>query len=126
MIETLMIRVVVNMDIGDMEESFKCKKIAKKSVITSPEGTWDDEDDNFTTYTHGKLVVPKCKITKMDYKVKFFYVWYLKACALDIEFLRAKVLKELFDCDPFDLHVLFEDIHTLYHFQRLDTTLITI
>jgi hypothetical protein len=64
-----------------MKESFKCKKIVKKSVITSAEGTWDDEDDDFTTYTHGKLLVPKCMIAKMDYKVKFFHRWYLKAYA---------------------------------------------
>jgi hypothetical protein len=61
----------------------------------------------------------------MDYKDKFFQGWYLKACALGIEFLRAKVPKELFNCDPFDLHVPFDDIHTLYCFQRLDATLIT-
>jgi hypothetical protein len=35
-----------------MKESFKCKEIAKKSVIASPQGTWDDQDDDFTTYTH--------------------------------------------------------------------------
>jgi hypothetical protein len=62
----------------------------------------------------------------MDYKEKLFHGWYTKACDLDIEFLRAKVPKELFNCDPFVLHVSFEDIHALYHFQRLDTTLITI
>jgi hypothetical protein len=95
-------------------------------VITSPEGTWDDEDDDFTTYTHGKPLVPKCKIAKMDYKVKFFHGWYLKACSLGIEFLRAKVPKELFNYDLFVLHVPFEDIHAPYHFQRLDATLITI
>jgi hypothetical protein len=108
-----------------MKESFKCKEIAKKSVIASPQGIWDDQDDDFTTYTHGKQLVPKCKIAKMDYKDKFFQGWYLKACALGIEFLRAKVPKELFNCDPFDLHVPFDDIHTLYCFQRLDATLIT-
>jgi hypothetical protein len=72
-----------------------------------------------------KQLIPKCKIAKMDYKDKFFQGWYLKACALGIEFLRAKVPKELFNCDPFDLHVPFDDIHTLYCFQRLDATLIT-
>jgi hypothetical protein len=53
-------------------------------------------------------------------------VVYLKAGALGIEFLIAKVPKELFHYDPFDLHALFEDIRNLYHFQRLDSTLITI
>jgi hypothetical protein len=62
----------------------------------------------------------------MDYKVKFFHGWYLKACSLGIEFLRAKVPKELFNYDLFVLHVPFEDIHAPYHFQRLDATLITI
>jgi hypothetical protein len=57
------------MYIGGMKESFKCKEIAKKNVITSPEGTRDDDDDDdFTTYTHGKPLVP-CKITKMDYSI---------------------------------------------------------
>jgi hypothetical protein len=95
-------------------------------VITSPEGTWDDEDDDFTTYTHVKPLVPKCKIPKMDYKVTFFHGWYLKECALDIEFLKAKPPNKHFNCDPFDLHVSFEDIHNSYSFQRLDATLITI
>jgi hypothetical protein len=109
-----------------MKESFKCKEIMKKSVITSPEGTWDDEDDDLTTYAHGEPLIPKCKITKMNYKVKFFHRWYLKACAFGIELLIATVSKELFNGDPFLLHVSLEDIHTLYRFQRLDTTLITI
>jgi hypothetical protein len=93
MIEILVIWVVVNTYIVGMKESFKCKKIVKKSVITSPEGTWDDEDDDFTIDTHGKPLVPKCKISEMDYKVKFFHGWYLQACVVGIEFLRAKVPK---------------------------------
>jgi hypothetical protein len=74
-----MIWAIVNMYMDGMKDSLKFKEIVKKSVITSPEGTWDDEDDDFTTYTHGKPLVPKCKLAKMDYKVKFFHGWYLKA-----------------------------------------------
>jgi hypothetical protein len=63
------------MYISAMEESLNGKEILKKTVITSPARTWDDEDDDFTRYTHGKLVVPKCKISKMDSMVKFFQGW---------------------------------------------------
>jgi hypothetical protein len=59
MIKKLMIWAIVNMYMDGMKDSFKFKEIVKKSVITSPEGTWDDEDDDFTTYTHGKPLVPK-------------------------------------------------------------------
>jgi hypothetical protein len=77
-----------------MKESFSCKEqvvVAKKKVVLQPEGTWDYEDDDFTTYTHGKPLLLKCKIARRDFWVKSFHGWYLKACALGIEFIQAKV-----------------------------------
>jgi hypothetical protein len=78
--------------------------------------TLDYEDDDFTTYAHGKPLLPKCKIGERDFLVKTFDGWYLKACALGIEFIQAKVPRELFNCGPFDLYVSFEDMHSLCHF----------
>jgi hypothetical protein len=77
---------------GGMKESFSCKEqvvVVKKKVVLQPEGTWDYEDGNFTTYTHGKPLLPKCKITERVFLVKSFQGWYLKACALGIEFIQA-------------------------------------
>jgi hypothetical protein len=53
------------MYIGGKKESFKCKEIVKKNVITSPEGTWDDEDDDFTTYTHGSHLYQNVRSQKL-------------------------------------------------------------
>jgi hypothetical protein len=71
-----MIWVVVNTYIGGMKQSFKCKEIVKKSVITSPEVTWDDENDDFTIYTHGKPLVPARRhlLYQSNYKIQVICV----------------------------------------------------
>jgi hypothetical protein len=79
--------------------------VAKKKVVLQREGTWDYEDDDFITYTHGKPLLPKCKIAERDFWVKIFQGWYMKAHALAIEFIQAKVPRELFNSDPFNLHM---------------------
>jgi hypothetical protein len=58
--------------------------------------------------------------------VRAFHGWYMKACSRGIQFIQAKVPQKHFNCDPYNLPMLFEDIHTLYRFKRMTTTLITI
>jgi hypothetical protein len=38
--------------------------------------------------------------------------------------MHAKIHGEHFNCSPFDLYVPFEDIHALYHIDRMDDTMI--
>jgi hypothetical protein len=114
-----------------IKESFTSKKtkvanneaMVKNGVL---EGSWDYEYNDFPNYSHGMTLLPRHKITESDWILGSFHGWYMKACSRGIQFIQDKVPREHFNCEPFDLHVSFEDMHALYHFDRMDATMLTI
>jgi hypothetical protein len=51
--------------------------------------------------------------------------WYYLACAYRLNFIEAKILGDIFNTSSFELNVELAKLHTIYHLQMLDITMMT-
>jgi hypothetical protein len=54
-----------------------------------------------------------------------FHEWYYLACVYGLNFVEAKI-RDIFNTLDFDLNVELTELHTVYHLQMLDITMMTI
>jgi hypothetical protein len=52
--------------------------------------------------------------------------WYYIACVYGLTFIEAKIARNIFNTTGFDLNVKLAELHTIYHLQMLDITMMTI
>jgi hypothetical protein len=55
-----------------------------------------------------------------------FHEWCYLACFYGLNFVEAKIPRDIFKTLDFDLNVELAELHTIYHFQMLDITMITV
>jgi hypothetical protein len=55
-----------------------------------------------------------------------FHKWYFLACIYGLSFVEAKIPRDIFNTLDFDLNVKLVELHTIYHLQMLDITMMTI
>ena len=90
------------------------------------EGGWDLTQDNFEDYCHGMPFVPNSILKTLPWIFQKFQSWYFEACSKGIPYIQGKLPGELFGQPSCDINVSFEDIHALYHLDRMDATLIAV
>jgi hypothetical protein len=52
--------------------------------------------------------------------------WYDLACVYGLSFIEAKIPGDIFNNSSFDLNVELAKLHTIYHLQMLDITMMTV
>jgi hypothetical protein len=52
--------------------------------------------------------------------------WYYHACVYGLNFVEAKIPRDIFNTLDFDLNVELAKLHTIYHLQMLDITMMTV
>jgi hypothetical protein len=52
--------------------------------------------------------------------------WYYLACVYGLNFIEAKIPGDIFNTSSFELNVKLAELHTIYHTQILDITMMTI
>jgi hypothetical protein len=55
-----------------------------------------------------------------------FHEWYYHACVYELNFIEAKIPKNIFKTLDSDLHVEIAKLSTIYHLKMLDITMMTI
>jgi hypothetical protein len=54
------------------------------------------------------------------------FEWYYLTCVYGLNFVEAKILRDIFNTLDFDLIVEHAELHTVYRLQMLDITMMTI
>jgi hypothetical protein len=54
------------------------------------------------------------------------FQWYYLACIYGLNFVEAKILRDIFNTLDFDLNVELAELHTVYCLQMLDITMMTV
>jgi hypothetical protein len=52
--------------------------------------------------------------------------WYYLACVYGLNFIEAKIPGDIFNTSSFELNVKLVKLHTIYHLQMLDITMMTV
>jgi hypothetical protein len=58
--------------------------------------------------------------------VQKFHEWYYLACVYELNFAEAKIPRDIFNTLDFDLNVKLVKLHTVYHHQMLDITMMAV
>ena len=90
------------------------------------EGGWDLTHDDFEDYCHGMPFMVNSVLKTLPWIFQKFQSWYFEACSKGIPYIQGKLPGELFGQPSCDINVSFEDIHALYHLDRMDATLIAV
>jgi hypothetical protein len=55
-----------------------------------------------------------------------FHEWYFLACVYGLNFVEAKIPRDIFNTLVFDLNVELVEMHTIFRLQMLDITMMTV
>jgi hypothetical protein len=72
------------------------------------------------------MLVPKHVHQKFLWILQKFYEWYFLACVYGLNFVEATILGDILNTLDFDLNVKLAELHTIFHLQMLDITMMTV
>jgi hypothetical protein len=52
--------------------------------------------------------------------------WYYLACVYGLNFIEAKISGDIFNTSSFELNIKLAELHTIYHLQMIDITMMTV
>jgi hypothetical protein len=55
-----------------------------------------------------------------------FHEWYYLSCVCGLNFVEAKISGDIFNTLDFDLNVELAELHTIYHLQMLNITIMIV
>jgi hypothetical protein len=55
-----------------------------------------------------------------------FYEWYYLACVYELNFIEAKIPRDIFSTLDFELNVELAKLHTISHLQMLNITMMIV
>jgi hypothetical protein len=87
---------------------------------------WQHGDKAYREFEYGKPLVPKYVHLKFPWIMQKFHKWYFLACVYGLNFVEAKIPRDIFNILYFDRIVELVELHTIFHLQKLDITLMTI
>jgi hypothetical protein len=87
---------------------------------------WQHGDRDYKEFEYGKLLVPKYVHLKLSWIMQKFHEWYNLACVYGLHFVKAKIPRDIFNTLDFDLNVEHAELHTVYHLQMLDISMMTV
>jgi hypothetical protein len=95
-------------------------------VGMSVEEFWQHGDKDIREFVHGKPLVLKHVHLQLPWIMQKLHEWYYFACVYGLSFIEAKISGDIFNTSSFDLNVELAKLHTVYHLQMLDITMMTI
>jgi hypothetical protein len=83
-------------------------------------------DKDCREFEYGKPLVPEHVHLKLLWSMQKFHEWYLLACVYGLIFVEAKIPGDIFNTLDFDINIELAELHTIYHLQMLDTTMMNV
>jgi hypothetical protein len=87
---------------------------------------WQHGDKDYWEFEYGKPLFPKHVHLKFPWIMQKFHEWYFLACVYGLNFAEAKIPGDIFNTLDFDLNVELAELHTIFHLQMLDITMMTV
>jgi hypothetical protein len=114
--------------LNDGLKNYKTKKPLKDLALVdmSVEEFWQHGNKDIREFEYGKLLVPKHVHLKLPWIMQKLHEWYYMACVHGLNFIEAKILGDIYNTSSFDLKVELVELHTIYHLQMLDITMMTV
>jgi hypothetical protein len=109
-------------------KNYKTKKLLEDLALVgrSVEEFWQHGNNDIQEFEYGKLLILKHVHLKLSWIMQKLHEWYYLSCVYGLNFIEAKILGDIFNTSSFDLNVELVELHTIYHLQMLDITMITI
>jgi hypothetical protein len=63
---------------------------------------------------------------KLQWIMQKLHEWYYLVCVCGLNFVEAKIPRDIFNTLDFDLNVELAKLHTVYHLQMLGITMMTV
>jgi hypothetical protein len=86
---------------------------------------WQHGDKDYREFEYGKLLALKHVHLKFSWIMQKFHNRYYLACVYGLNFVEAKISRDIFDTLDFDLNAELVELHTIYHLQMLNITMMT-
>jgi hypothetical protein len=87
---------------------------------------WQHGDNDIGKFKYGKPLVPKHVHLKLPYMMQKLHQWYYLACVYGLNFIEAKIPRDIFNSTGFDVNVKLVELHTIYRLQMLDIIMIIV
>jgi hypothetical protein len=120
----------------DGHKNYKTKKLLEDLALEGMtdlalegmivEEFWQHGDKDYREFEYGKPLVPKHVHLKLPWIVQKLHKWYYLACVYGLNFVQAKIPRDIFNTLDFDQNVKLVELHTIYHLQMLDITMMTV
>jgi hypothetical protein len=112
----------------DGHKNYKTKKPLEDLALVgmTVEEFWQYGNRDIWEFEYGKLLVPKLVHLKLPWIMQKLHKWYYLACVYGLNFIEAKIPGDIFNTLDFDLNVKLGELHTIYHLEMLDITMMTV
>jgi hypothetical protein len=112
----------------DCLKNYETKKLLEDLVVEGMtiEEFWQHSDKDFREFKYRTPLVPKHIYLKFLWIMQKFHEWYFLACVYELNFVEAKIHGDIFNTLDFDLNVELVLLHTIFHLQMLDITMMTV
>jgi hypothetical protein len=109
-------------------KNYKTKKLLEDLALEGMivENFWQHDDKDYREFEYGKLFVPKHVHLKLLWIMMKFHEWYYLVYVYGLNFVEAKIPGDIFNTLDFDLNVKLAELHTVYHLQMLNITMMTV
>jgi hypothetical protein len=109
-------------------KNYKTKKLLEDLALEgmTVEEFWQHGNKDYREFEYRKPLVPKHVHLKLSWIVQKFHEWYYLACVYGLNFIEAKIPRDILNTLDFDLNVELAELHTIYHLQMLDITMMTV
>jgi hypothetical protein len=87
---------------------------------------WQHGDKGIWEFEYKKPLVPKHIHQKLPWTLQKLHEWYYLACVNGLNFSEAKISGDIFNTSSFELNIKLVELHTIYHFQMLNITMMTV
>lgn len=77
-------------------------------------------------YVFGKAFFPKWKLDECPFQMRRWHEWYMRASALGVEYITARISSEVFADGGSNLVIDFKDMHAMFRREKLDINLIAV
>jgi hypothetical protein len=117
-------KVTVEKFFGGLK-NYKHNKLLEDLVISgmTVKEFWQCGDKYYMEFECGKLLVPKHVHLKLSWIMQKIHELYYLACVYGLNFIKSKILGDIFNTSYFDLHVELAELHTIIHLKMLDVTI---
>jgi hypothetical protein len=109
-------------------KNYKTKKPLEDLALEgmTVEEFWQHGNKDYSEFEYEKLLVTKRIHLKLLWIMQKFHEWYFLACVCGLNFVEAKIHGDIFNTLDFDLNFELAELHTIYHLQMLNITMMTI